>query len=89
MSIFKRLRKYLVCTDCHWRMLAGHCRTCGNPLCIVCIDWPSPYLHSPGKGMCEACREASSHRHEEYFRLHPPTFQSGSVEPKDVLKKAR
>ncbi len=45
------------CVDCGVWFSFHACRICGKPLCGVCVDWPSPYLHSPGKGMCEACRE--------------------------------
>jgi hypothetical protein len=46
------------CIDCGvWFCFFHSCRICGKPLCGICVDWPSPHLHSPGKGMCKACRE--------------------------------
>lgn len=71
MNIFKWLCGHLFCSECKIRMLAGHCNTCGKPLCEVHIDWPSPCLLSPGKGMCLSCRKEASRRRDEYFDLHP------------------
>ena len=45
------------CIDCGFWFSFYSCRECGKPLCGACVDWPSPRLHSPGKGICEACRE--------------------------------
>src|SRR5258707_13367939 len=45
------------CTDCGFWFSFYSCRECGRALCGVCVDWPAPRLHSPGKGMCTACRE--------------------------------
>lgn len=83
MNIFRWVGVRIICSECKLRLLDGHCRTCQRPLCALCIDWPNKYLHSPGKGMCSKCRKETSRRHEEYFRLHPPMFQSGVIEPKE------
>ena len=45
------------CIDCGFWFSFNSCRECGKPLCSVCVDWPSPRLLSPGKGLCTACRE--------------------------------
>ena len=60
------------CVDCGFWFSRNACRDCGKPLCGVCADWPSPYLHSPGKGLCTACREKPH---------NPPPFplKSGAV----------
>lgn len=49
-----RLRR--ICVDCGFWFSFNSCWECGEPLCGICADWPSPYLYSPGKGLCEACR---------------------------------
>jgi hypothetical protein len=44
------------CIDCGFWFSRNQCRKCGQFLCGICADWPSPRLHSPGKGLCTACR---------------------------------
>ncbi len=48
------------CADCNGFPAFYHCRRCAWRLCSVCVQWPSPRLHSPGKGLCPRCREECS-----------------------------
>ncbi len=69
------------CIDCGFWFSFYSCRECSKPLCGVCVDWPSPRLHSPGKGMCETCREKPT-------VLTPPHGKSGTLYPRSQQGEA-
>lgn len=59
MTLLEWFKQQLFCASCGvLRVYPAQCRQCKALICDLCADPYGALLHSPGKGLCPACRNA-------------------------------